>query len=285
MNIRGVPVFGWNSLELGLLERALSPIPDKWLKHNRLLSGIAREPELLNAPPDAPGNSKYNRDNGSIVVFDKGVYDDRGFNWNQFRRSIYHELAHTLIDNDPTLIQRWLQETDGDDFVDEYAKTSPDEDFADSFSEFLIHQDKMKELVPRKWEFIDSMTRSERMEKEAMTNFMNGFVDEMSKTAGLKSLVARLGSKGAKGAKGAASAAGRSSKPRVPGKVGIGKALLLAGGGTAAGATVAGKKGKKKGYEEGTSDVMSVAERARSIGRREGVMAYHNALLARQKGG
>lgn len=275
MNVRGLTIAGkWTDFEAKKLEEALAPMPREWIELNPRLRAVHREASDASAPPDAPGHAKYDKGNASIVVFDKGVYDGDRFDWNQFRRSIYHEIAHTLIDNDPSLIQRWIHQTSNDGFVDEYAKTSPEEDVADTFSEFFIHRDKLKKLVPIKFEFINSLLRSKRqMEKESMSNFIHGLSEELTKTAKVGRILKML--------------AGRSAGAavRTPGKIGVGKAMLAAGAGTAGGALIGKKKGKRKGYEEGTSDVMSVAERARAIGRREGVMAYHNALLKQQKGG
>ncbi len=102
-------------------------------------------------------------------------------------------------------------------------------------------------------------------------HFLRGFRDELVKTAGPG--VGRL-----------AKMMGRGGHAAEHGKMGLGKGLLLAGGAGAGGA-VAGellgkKKGEKKGYGEGTEDTMDIAQRARLLGRQEGVQAYHEALEA-----
>lgn len=98
--------------------------------------------------------------------------------------------------------------------------------------------------------------------------FMRGFGDEITKTAGV---FGRLFAK--------------KPPPVSPLKIGLGKGLVL-GGGAAAGAGAIGlKKGKEKGYESGSQDVVEVAQEARQLGRREGVMAYHQALQAKLRGG
>lgn len=107
--------------------------------------------------------------------------------------------------------------------------------------------------------------------------FFHSFADELIKTANpsvgklMRAIrMARGGASAAAGARGGLSA---------------GKALLLTGGAGAGAATLGElhgkKKGKKRGYDEGTSDVEQVATRARALGRQEGVLAYHQALQAR----
>jgi len=77
---------------------------------------------------------------------------------------------------------------------------------------------------------------------------------------------------------------GATSAARVPGKMSVGKGLALAGGAGIVGSEAGRRKGKKSGYESGTSDVMGVAQKARMLGRREGVLAYHQALMQRRQG-
>lgn len=109
-------------------------------------------------------------------------------------------------------------------------------------------------------------------------SFLRGFSEELIKTAKPGGRMAGLMR---------AMRLGRSTRRAAEATKGLslGRAALLAGGAGAAAATggeVYGKKkGKEKGYTEGTSDVEEVAMRARSLGRQEGVMAYHEALQAR----
>jgi|SRR5690606_9759192 len=109
--------------------------------------------------------------------------------------------------------------------------------------------------------------------------FLRGFSNELAKTAGPSlgrlaraARLARRGNEAAKGARG----------------LSLGKGALLTGGvgaASAAGGAAAGKKrGERKGYEQGTADVGEIAERARLIGRREGILAYHQALQAKLRG-
>ena len=270
MNVRGLKLIGeWNSAEVEHLHRIFRPLPRDWVEGNPHIRSLIRRGTLTGAPPEAPGHSKYEPRIAAIVVFDKGVYHDGHIDPEQFQRSVYHELGHALIRSKPNMLNDWVTQTRGDDFVDEYAKNSPEEDFCDTLSEFFIHSKKTKDVAPRKSAFIQELLDESRGEKVAM-DFMNGFSDEMTKLArigGLGKMIRALG-------RGGQSASG---------KLGVTKGLALAGAGGAAGAYAGTKRGKESGYESGTKDVMTVARRARQIGRREGVLAYHQAMMKRQK--
>jgi len=271
VRIRALQLDGkWRPEEVRELVKILSPLPQAWVEKNPHLRSINRRSVLTNAPPEAPGHSKYEPDDGTIVVFDKGVYHGGEIDPEQFRRSVYHELAHSILRGSPALLKRWATSTRDDGYVDEYAKTSPEEDFCDTFSEFFIHNGETTKRVPAKARFIHGLLERVSKEKVAMS-FLEGFSNEIFKTArpGLGNLAAMIG----RGAKAGASGTGRMT---------MGKGLLMAGGAGAGGAVVGGRKGRKKGYEEGSDDVMDVASRARLIGRREGVLAYHRALMQRR---
>jgi len=269
MKIRSLELKGkWSPQEISHLRQILEPLPDAWIESNPSIKSIIRRDVLRDAPPEAPGHSKYEPDIAAIVVFDKGVYHDGKLDPEQFKRSVCHELGHAILTSKPDIIKRWSAQTRGDGFVDEYAKTNPEEDFCDTFSEFFIHNKKTNQVTPKKAEFIQLLLDDSGREKIAM-HFLNGFTDEMTKIArGGMGMLARRAASGGMSA----------------GKMKALKGAALAGAGGTAGAVAGGRSGKKSGYSEGTSDVMGVAQRARLIGRREGVMAYHQALMKHQGG-
>lgn len=276
MKIRGLVLGGeWKPREVREAVKVLAPLPPALVEDNPHITSIIRRSVLADGPPEAPGHSKYEPSYGVIVVYDKGVYDGDKLDPEQFRRSIYHELAHAIVRSQPDLLSRWKSDTGGDGHVDEYAKTSPEEDFCDSFSEVLIDPSRVKDDIPRKAAFIEKLLKEEVQEKTAMQIF-EGFSDELVKTAagGIKGMLAKAMGGGAK----AGAAAGR-----VPGKMSIGKGLALAGGAGATGAVVGAKKGKEEGLEEGKGQVYGVAQRARLVGRREGIIAYHRAMMQRMR--
>ena len=158
MNIRGIELEGnWSGNETRELEKILAPLPKHFVEENPNFKTIIRRPVLLDAPPEAPGHSKYEPAQGAIVVFDKGVYHGERIDPEQFRRSVYHELAHSLLHDRPHILTEWEAATRGDGFVDDYAKSSPSEDFADTFSECFIHDGKTSKAVPVKAAFIRRM--------------------------------------------------------------------------------------------------------------------------------
>lgn len=283
MNLRGINLSGsWEPREVREIVKILAPLPPALVEDNPSFTTIIRRAVLADGPPEAPGHSKYEPSHGVIVVYDKGVYDGDKLDPEQFRRSVYHELAHSVLRSQPKLIETWRHSTSDDDHVDEYAKTSPEEDFCDSFSEVLIDPNGTKRDIPRKAEFIARLLEDRQQEKTAM-HMLEGFADEITKTAagGIKGMLAKaMGRGGAAAAKGAA-----RGGARTPGKMSVGKGLALAGGAGGVGALAGAKKGKAEGLEEGRGDTYSVAQRARLIGRREGVMAYHRAMMQRMRTG
>ncbi len=155
MAIRGIDLVGeWKPDEVKEATSILAPLPKAFVELNPHFKVLERRPVLTDAPPSAPGHSKYEPESGTIVVFDKGVYHGSRIDPEQFRRSVYHELAHAIVRGNPDLLSRWSAETQHDGFVDDYARTSPEEDFADTFSECLIHGDRVRQAVPVKAAFI-----------------------------------------------------------------------------------------------------------------------------------
>lgn len=269
MRLRSLTLAGdWRPREVEELVRILSPMPQAWIEKNPHCRAIIRRDVLRDGPPEAPGHSKYEPSIGAIVVFDKGVYHGDEIDPEQFRRSVYHELAHSIVRGSPGLLHQWHAATNDSGYVDDYAKTGPEEDFADTFSEFFIHNGETAKRVPAKAQFIHRLLNQASREKVAMS-FLNGFSTEIVKTArpSIKALLSAITRRGAETGAGGI------------GRLGLGKGLLMAGGAGAGGAILGSRKGREKGYEEGTDDVMDVAKRARMIGRREGVMAYHRALM------
>jgi hypothetical protein len=277
VKLRGLDLIGnWSRPEIVELQRILAPLPSAWLERNPEVRILARQPALKNAPSSAPGHSKYEPSVGAIVVYDKGVYDGDRIDPKQFRRSVFHELAHTLVRQNPRLLASWAAATKGDGFVDDYARTHVEEDFADTFSEFLIDNVATRDAVPSKAEFIRCMLEeSGKPQEKVAMNFMRGFKDELVKTAapgaGRMAGMLRFGRKTGQGGGG--------------GGLGLAKGLALGGGAAIGAGALGAKKGKEQGYAEGTSDIMDVAQQARQYGRKEGMLAYHHALQEKLRGG
>jgi hypothetical protein len=267
VKFREIELLGdWKPPELETLRKILQPLPRAWVESNPSLRTIGRESVLRDAPPEAPGHSKYEPQLGAIVVYDKGVYHDGKLDSEQFHRSVYHELAHSIIRSNPGLLKTWHASTRGDGFVDEYAKTSPEEDFADTFSEYFIHNGAARKAVPKKAAFLQELL-SQAQEKIAM-DFMNAFTDELCKTAGAKD----------QGLQKILAAASRF------GKSGLGKGTMGAVGGGGVAGSVAYKQGDETGFKQGTKGARRYGEQQRMMGRREGGMAMYNYIRKRTQG-
>jgi hypothetical protein len=237
------------------------------LEGNQNLRAIIRQSVLTNAPPEAPGHSKYDASRGVIVVYDKGVYHRGHLDREQFQRSIFHELAHSILEGDDPILDRWTEQTSGDGFVDEYAKTNSAEDFCDTFSEFFIFPEKTQRVVPRKWRFLYNLMQSDRPQEKTAMHLLSAFTDELTKVAmsggamhGLKDMVSRA----------------------VQSK--LGKGLAVGGAGVVGGGALGLSRGKRSGYDQGTGDVAVVAQKALQIGRQQGAQIGYQYAIQQMKG-
>jgi hypothetical protein len=255
MDVRGIELLGgWREPEVRELRRVLAPLPRDWVENNPSFRQLVRRAVLTNAPPEAPGHSKYEPELGAIVVFDKGVYHGGKLDPEQFRRSIYHELAHSIIRRDPQLLRAWTECTRGDGFVDNYAKTSPDEDFADTLSEFFIHNGATTKVVPAKASFLRHLL--EQAEEKVAMSMLDAFTDELTKIASKGETMKKL-----------------LEMTRRFGGSTAGKATMGAAGGGGLGLIGGHELGETAGYKEGTEDLVDVAQKARRYGQLEGVRA------------
>lgn len=155
----------WTPEERRIADHTLMKLPPQLTKDNPNLKDIERKKKLENKPAGAPGDSEYK--GGRIVVFDKGVYDGGRLDKDNLRRSILHELAHTVDDEVPHVFAQWCalsgwRKHNGEwrhgphaTFVDDYAKTSPYEDWADTFMEYVIHPEIVRKKFEGKFRFIE----------------------------------------------------------------------------------------------------------------------------------
>lgn len=268
MIFREIEIRGnWKPVELKTLKEIFTPLPRAWVENNPSFRAIQRDAILRNAPPEAPGHSKYEPRLGLIVVYDKGVYHGGKLDREQFCRSVYHELAHSIIRSNPELLKSWTNETSKDGFVDEYAKTSPEEDFADTFSEYFIHNRAARKAVPIKTNFLQKLLN--RSEEKIAMDFMNAFTDELQKTAGLADGgLAKI-----------LSLAGRTGKSKP------GLAIMGLGAGGAIGGGLGHEKGEESGFEEGSKGARRYGQVMRRRGQVEGSQAVINYLRKRQMAG
>jgi len=258
MKFRGVNLLGkWTPDEISHLRHNLEVVPEAWLEKNPYLQSIVREDVLRGAPPSAPGHSKYDPIKRAIVVYDKGVYHPSGkIDEEQFRRSVLHELAHSLLRQNKW-IGDWEKETSSDKFIDDYAKTSPDEDFADTFSEFFIHPEAVKHEAAEKYDFISDRLARAQQEKVAMVN-IDSFADELEKVA-FKLPTGFLN--------------------KIPRGIKLGLGI-----GAGFGIHAHGEhEGRAIGRAEGTKATRFVAERAYKMGVMRGAVAMRRQIVSRMR--
>ncbi len=146
----------WSPKEILELHKVLRQLPDVLVRDNSNLLSIGREDRIVNAPSWAPGHSmykpnhpKFGKYRGTLVVFDKGVYDSSGkFDKVQFGKSILHDLTHSfgITDFEPVF--------GSPPFITDYASREPKEDFAESFSEYFLHPKLLQERTPGKFDAI-----------------------------------------------------------------------------------------------------------------------------------
>jgi hypothetical protein len=153
-----VKLFGnWTDQELVALHAVLDRLPPRLVRDNSALRSIGRAPKIVNAPPHAPGHSmykpniqKHGKYRGSLVIFDKGVYDRRGkLDPELFGKSVLHELSHSFHIDIPETFGR-------PPYITEYAAHSPKEDWAESFAEFFLHPEILQRKAPAKAKAIAS---------------------------------------------------------------------------------------------------------------------------------
>ena len=261
MNIRGLLISGpWQAPEVKELAKILEPLPLKWVERNPLVRIIERRDVLRDGPEDAPGHSMYDPSSRTIVVFDKGVYNGgKAMDKQQLRRSIYHELAHSVINQDRGLLQSWSQATAGDGFVDHYAKKGPDEDFCDTVSEYLIDPGATTQAVPQKAAFLARLLSQEKTAMPHPVPSLHAFADELQKVAVDLSLGQRLLAK-------------------LP----LYSRMAAAGTVAGIGGHWLGKQtGKAQGLEEGSAG----AEEAYQAGIERGAKAMQDAIQQKMQGG
>ena len=247
-HLRGLALAGaWSPAEVRVIAAALRALPPQWVEENPAIRQLERRGRMVGGPASAPGHSMYEPRSKSIIIFDKGASGDE-----RLARSLYHELAHTLLRTTPGLLERWSAETSGDHrYVDRYAKRSPEEDFCDTFSEHILFPDLTRKATPGKSRFLDRLAGT-TTEKTAMS-FIDGFIDELEKTGGAKESI------------------GRELAERLRGKGPQIARLALAGG-------AAGYIGNKLGRRQGEEDAAAGSGEAVQNAYQAGAMAMRDAM-------
>lgn len=95
-------------------------------------------------------------------------HDDKGEMYDTIIHEVGHNAEHVLEEQNPAAVSEWngiyeqtlndYYESGGEDneFVSPYAMTSPEEDFAESYSTFVNDPDLLQFVSPQKYDFMGS---------------------------------------------------------------------------------------------------------------------------------
>ena len=166
----------WTAPEIELLDQVLSLLPEVFVSGNPNLKAIVREHEYSGDYEGAPGYGMYRESAGPkakkdyLVLYDKGAYDKQGqLDPRVMSNTVIHEISHSLDDEQPGFFQDWLKlsgwfqengawyPTRDLGFVNDYARRHPKEDFAESFTLYVMDPDRLRVMSPEKYFFMENV--------------------------------------------------------------------------------------------------------------------------------
>lgn len=128
-------------------------------EHYSGLKQVVYEPQLYNP---FPKNSKEYKIGGKFFRADKSINIGMVINENELKSTFYHEMGHLIhvTGNSGIKLSEWLAISGSSQgYVSEYAKSSAFEDFAESYSTYLIAPDKLRTVSEKKYQFIHALFR------------------------------------------------------------------------------------------------------------------------------
>jgi len=166
----------WQSQEIQALDKVLQLLPSVFVSGNANLKTFVREAEYKGDYEGAPGHGMYRESAGPnakkdyVVLYNKALYNDAGqLDLKRLATTLVHEISHSLDDEQPGPYQDWLAlsgwfQTDGHwlptrnlGFVNEYAQGHPKEDFAESFTLYVLDPDRLRLASPEKFFFMEKL--------------------------------------------------------------------------------------------------------------------------------
>jgi len=166
----------WSAQEIMALDKVLELLPAVFVSGNANLKTFVREAEYQGEYAGAPGHGMYRESAGPnakkdyVVLYNKAFYDEAGqLDIRRLSTTLIHEISHSLDDEQPGPYQDWLGlsgwfQTDGHwlptqstGFVNSYSRVHPKEDFAESFTLYVMDPDRLKLISPRKFMFMDRL--------------------------------------------------------------------------------------------------------------------------------
>lgn len=169
----------WTSEEIRAVDKVLAMLPAAFVSKNKNLEAIVRKHEQDH--PDVPGAGMFqqaagpNQKRNYIVLHDEAFIDDEGQpNIGVLATTLIHELSHSLDDEKSGPYKEWLELSgwfmleDGQwlpardlGFINPYARRDPKEDFAESFTAYVLHPEKLRIVSPFKYMFMEQFFKEQ----------------------------------------------------------------------------------------------------------------------------
>ena len=166
----------WSPDEIMAVDKVLELLPAVFVSGNANLKSFVREAEYKGEYEHAPGHGMYRESAGPegkkdyVVLYDKAFYNEAGqIDIRRLASTLVHEISHSLDDEQPGPYQDWLTlsgwfQADGNwlpaqdtGFVNSYARVHPKEDFAESFTLYVMDPDRLSLISPRKFMFMERL--------------------------------------------------------------------------------------------------------------------------------
>lgn len=164
----------WTDEEIRALDQILGLLPKALVSDNDNLHAFIRQKEYTGDYAGAPGGGMHQSSDKKdyVVLYDKGMYNSQGtLDMGQFANTLIHEISHSFDDELEGPYQSWLalsgwfQEngqwfpTRDTGFANEYARQHPKEDFAESFTLYILDPEKLQNVSPMKYNFMSTLCR------------------------------------------------------------------------------------------------------------------------------
>lgn len=167
----------WDPEEIRTLSKVLSLLPSAMVSRNNNINAIVRQREYDGEYDAAPGHGMYRSVAGPeakkdyIVMYDKALRDPAGnLKAGNIAKTLIHELAHSLDDENSEKFSEWIGisgwfKEDGEPwlpsrevgFLNEYSRKHPKEDFAESFTAYVLDPDRLRVVSPQKYMFMERL--------------------------------------------------------------------------------------------------------------------------------
>lgn len=166
----------WTADEIQAVDKILELLPEVFVSGNANIKSFVREAEYKGDYEGAPGDGMYRESAGPeakkdyVVLYNKAFYNSAGqMDLQNLANTVVHELSHSLDDEQPGPYQDWLDlsgwfQTNGHwlparnlGFVNQYAQGHPKEDFAETFTLYVLDPDRLRLVSPEKFFFMEKL--------------------------------------------------------------------------------------------------------------------------------